>query len=98
MAATIKTVGNIAKKAVHTPSLTIQAGETILTSFQNFSVNNYTSFGWELASNNNAYVYSDLVITGGLATLQVRNMGTTTFTGRILANALYYPANNIIYL
>ena len=98
MAVTIKTVGNIAKKAVHTPNFTIQPGETILTSFQNFSVNDYTSFGWELASNNNSYVYSDLVITGGLATLQVRNMGNTAFTGRILANALYYPANNIVYL
>ena len=98
MAVTIKTVGNLAMKSVITPSFTVQPGEAVLTSLQNFSVSGYTSFGWELASDNDSYVYSDLVITGGLATLQVRNMGNTTFTGRIKVHALYYPAPNVVYL
>ena len=98
MATTIKTFSNIGIKSVFTPSVTIQPGETIVTSAQNLSVSGYNRCCWELASDNDSYFYSDLVITGRPESLQVRNMGNTAFTGRIKIRAIYYPAFNLIYL
>ena len=98
MATTIKAVNNLGIKTVYTPTITIQPGETVLTSAQNYSVNGYQTFSWELTSDNNSYVYSDLLITGDLSTLQIRNMGNTAFSGRIRLHAFYYPMNNLAYL
>ncbi len=98
MATTIKSVNNLGMKTVYTPSITIQPGEAVLTAAQNYSVSGWQTFAWELTSDNNSYVYSDLLITGGLSTLQVRNMGNTAFTGRIILHAFYYPVNNFAYL
>lgn len=98
MASTTKPVNNIGIKAVYTPSLTIQPGETILTSAQSYTVNGFTDIAWQLAPENGSYVFSDLIVSGTLSNLQIRNMGSTAFSGRIILRTFYYPSFNLIYL
>ena len=98
MATTTKSMINIARKILTSREVTIQPGAVATLFFPSSTVDDYRQLTWTLDTlNNDARVYSDLIVTGGFGRITARNMSDTAFTGTIAIEALYYPYLGIAY-